>query len=81
MKASAFLKLVEEVLTRQQDYFKAKRMGDPRQKDLLIASKELEKRAWSVIKQGSLEPDEPTPVLDSVASQRPNEQNPLSEGE
>ena len=63
MKASAFLKLVEEVLTKQQDYFKAKRQGDPRQKDLLIASKELEKRTWAVIKQGSLEPDEPTATV------------------
>lgn len=78
MKALAFLKLVGEMLTAQQDYFSFRRHGD------LMKAKQLEKQAMAVVKEGKLEPDEPTPALDFVQDQRPNvpEQKPLfTEGE
>lgn len=58
MKAQAFLNLVGETLTTQQDYFKAKRAGSSAQYDLLIKSKGLEKRVMAVVKEGRLEPDD-----------------------
>jgi len=82
MKAQAFLQLVKEMLTAQQDYFTWRRHGD------LVKAKGLEKQAWAVVKEGRLEPDvvttveitnEPPPALDFVEVQRPNvpEQKPL----
>jgi len=59
MKAQVFLELVGEMLRTQQDYFKAKREGLVKAKDLLIASKDLEKRVFAVVKEGRLEPDVP----------------------
>lgn len=78
MKALAFLKLVGEMLTTQQNYFTWRRHGD------LVKAKRLEKEVMAVVKEGKLEPDVPTPELDFVAVQRPNvpEQKPLfTEGE
>lgn len=78
MKALVFLRLVGEMLTTQQNYFTWRRHGD------LVKAKKLEKEVMAVVKEGKLEPDEPTPVLDFVADQRPNvpEQKPLfTEGE
>jgi len=65
MKAQAFLELVDKTLKKQQDYYTAKRNGAPKQEqtDLLIASKELEKQCRAVIKEGKLEPDEPTATV------------------
>lgn len=85
MRAAAFLKLVGEMLTTQQDYFTWRRHGD------LVRAKKLEKEVMAVVKEGKLEPDpqdtlhyEPTPAIDFVTVQRPNEpeQKPLfTEGE
>jgi hypothetical protein len=85
MKALAFLKLVGEMLTSQQDYWSRRKHSD------LIKAKQLEKQVMAVVKEGKLEPDvvttaeiaEPT-QLDFVADRRPNvpEQKPLfTEGE
>jgi hypothetical protein len=80
MKAQAFLELVTKTMTAQADYYAARRRdaGVITTRDLLIKSKDLEKQVWAVIKEGRLEPDEPT-ALDFVAVQRPNEpeQKPL----
>jgi len=83
MKAQAFLLLVKEMLTVQQNYFTWRRHGD------LVKAKHLEKQAWAVIKQGKLEPDVITTVeivreptqLDFVADQRRNDDQskPLTE--
>lgn len=63
MKASIFLKLVGEMLTVQQDYFKIKRTGSKADAmDMLIKAKALEKQVAAVVKDGFLEPDEPTLV-------------------
>jgi|GEM_PF-5316433 hypothetical protein len=51
MKAQAFLELVGEMLTAQQEYFK------DRTQSTLIRAKELEKRVLAVVKAGWLEPD------------------------
>lgn len=77
MKAQAFLQLVKELLTVQQNYFAWRRHSD------LVKAKHLEKQAWAVIKQGRLEPDvtttaeikEPT-QLDFVQVQRRNDDQP-----
>jgi hypothetical protein len=59
MKAQAFLELVRKVLTAQADYYAARKkgVGVITERNLLIKSKELEKQAWTVVKEGSLEPD------------------------
>jgi hypothetical protein len=57
MKAQAFLDLVGKMMTKQQDYFEAKRNGLIRAKDLLIDAKQLEKQVRVVLKEGKLEPD------------------------
>lgn len=86
MKALAFLRLVGEMLTTQQDYWAKRKHSD------LIKAKQLEKQVMAVVKEGKLDPDvittveikEPTSDLDFVADQRPNvpEQKPLfTEGE
>jgi hypothetical protein len=64
MKAQAFLELVGKMMTKQQDYFTAKRQGLIKAKDLLIESKELEKQVRAVVKEGKLEPDEPTAMVE-----------------
>lgn len=79
MKALAFLELVGKMLTAQQDYFKAKRTGDPRAKELLIMAKELEKRCWAVIKDGRLEPDVTAGVTRIYTEQEYQEQMDLAE--
>lgn len=73
MRAQAFLELVKKAMTAQADYYAARRksVGVLTTQNLLIKSKELEKMVWDVIKEGRLEPDEPT-ALDAVAVQRPN---------
>lgn len=59
MKAQAFLELVGEMLTAQQDYFSLKRKGiQDKAREALIRAKELEKRVQAVVKEGGLEPDE-----------------------
>jgi len=74
MKAQAFLELVTTMMTAQADYFAARRRdaGVITTRDLLIKSKDLEKQVWAVIKDGKLEPDEPT-ALDTVVIERPTE--------
>lgn len=75
MKAQAFLLLVKDLLTVQQNYFTWRRHSD------LVKAKHLEKQAWAVIKQGKLEPDVVTTVeiaqeptqLDFVQVQRRND--------
>lgn len=76
MKAKEFLRLVGEMLTVQQDYFAARRKGEPkpRQTELLIKSKELEKRVWAVVKTGELEPDEPQPTVHVYTTEHFQEQ-------
>lgn len=56
MKANDFLKLVGRMLTAQQNYFTSRLQGD------LVQAKALEREVSAVIKQGRLEPDEPTPT-------------------
>lgn len=78
MKAQAFLLLVKEMLTVQQNYFTWRRHSD------LVKAKHLEKQTWAVIKQGKLEPDVVTTVeiaqepiqLDFVQVQRRNDDQP-----
>jgi hypothetical protein len=53
MKASAFLKLVSEMMASQQKYFKTRTQMD------LIAAKEFEHRVREVMRDGELEPDAP----------------------
>jgi hypothetical protein len=63
MKAQAFLELVEKMMTMQADYYAAsKKFGSksPEAIALIVKSKELEKQCRAVIKEGHLEPDEPT---------------------
>lgn len=57
MKAQAFLELVGKMMAAQQDYFAAKRNGDPKAKELLFRSKGIEKAVMNVVKEGRLEPD------------------------
>jgi hypothetical protein len=57
MKASAFLKLVSEMMASQQRYFKTRTQMN------LIAAKELEHRVREVMRDGVLEPDEPTTTV------------------
>ena len=65
MKAQLFMELVDKTLTAQQDYFSARRkgLGVITLQELLIKSKELEKQCRAVIKEGHLEPDEPTATV------------------
>jgi len=65
MKAKLFLDLVDNTLTAQQDYFAARRKGAGviTVQELLIKSKNLEKQCRAVIKEGKLDPDEPTAVV------------------
>lgn len=59
MKAQAFLNLVSEMMTAQQDYFKARRDGRLDTHTLLVKARDLEKKVMKVIDEGRLEPDEP----------------------
>lgn len=59
MKAGEFLKLVGSMMTKQQDYFTARRNGSLSAQRLLIEAKGLEKLVWQVVKSGVLEPDLP----------------------
>ena len=62
MKASAFLKLVGEMRAEQNSFF-AKRGKYPIEaRDHLIQAKTLEKQVDAVVRDGRLEPDEPTTV-------------------
>jgi hypothetical protein len=63
MKAQAFLKLVGEMLTAQQDYYRARKLRNGSEYSLLVKAKELEKKALAVVKEGRLEPDEPEPIV------------------
>ncbi len=54
MKAQAFLLLVGRMMTAQSNYYAN------RTQTKLVAAKDLEKQVWVVLKQGKLEPDEPT---------------------
>ena len=57
MKAQAFLELVGEMMTAQQDYYHLKRFGDKQAATIaLIKSKDLEKRVRAVVTEGRLEP-------------------------
>ena len=58
MKAQAFLNLVSEMMTAQQNYFKARRVGRLDTHELLVTARELEKKVMVVIDEGKLEPDE-----------------------
>ena len=61
MKAQDFLKLVGEMLDTQQNYFHLKRTGSKSDATtVLIKAKSLEKQVAAVVKEGFLEPDEPT---------------------
>jgi hypothetical protein len=73
MKAQAFLELVERVLTAQANYYAARKKGAGviTERDLLIKSKELEKQAWAVVKEGRLEPDEPTVTAKHLGDDAP----------
>ena len=63
MKAKAFLKLVGEMLTAQQDYYVARRGKRIDQYQLLVNAKSLERQVLAVVQEGALEPDDvpPTP--------------------
>ena len=77
MKALAFLRLVGEMLTTQQDYWAKRKHSD------LIKAKQLEKQVMAVVKEGKLDPDVVTTVeikeptqLDFVQVQRRNDDQP-----
>lgn len=61
MKAQAFLKLVGEMMTAQQDYFKSRRSRKGDDYGLLIKAKELERKVLAVVNDGRLEPDDISP--------------------
>lgn len=66
MKASSFLKLVGEMMTAQQDYYKARKGKQLDAYGMLVRAKELEKQVLAVVQAGKLEPDpiiEPKQVL------------------
>jgi hypothetical protein len=67
MKAQDFLNLVGRMMAAQQDYFTAKRNGDPKAKELLFRSKGIEKAVMNVVKEGRLEPDAPPAAIASPA--------------
>lgn len=61
MKAQAFLTLVGQMMTAQQDYFKT------RKQTALIAAKNLEREVRDVIKEGKLEPDDLPPAAQRLS--------------
>lgn len=71
MKAQAFLNLVSEMMTAQQDYFKARKAGKLDTHQLLVTARDLEKKVMKVIDEGKLEPDQP--VLDFPGDVRPTD--------
>jgi hypothetical protein len=81
MKAQAFLELVDKTLTAQQDFFAARRKGAGviTTQDLLIKSKDLEKQCRAVIKEGHLEPDEPTATVHVYTTEAFQQQMNLTE--
>jgi hypothetical protein len=63
MKARDYLKLTELMMTAQADYYgTSKKFGSRSQEAIaaLVKARGLEKQVWAVIKEGKLEPDEPT---------------------
>lgn len=70
MKAQAFLNLVSEMMTAQQDYYKARRAGKLDTYNMLVEARQLEKQVLKVIDEGHLEPDD---LLDFPAELRPTE--------
>lgn len=71
MKAQAFLELVGEMMTAQQDYFKARKAGRLDTHNMLVNARNLEKRVLAVVDEGRLEPDEP---LDTPKDVRPTDE-------
>ncbi|MDL1909725.1 hypothetical protein FBQ81_03375 [Chloroflexi bacterium CFX6] len=71
MKAQAFLKLVGEMMTAQQDYFKARKAGRLDTYNLLVNARNLEKRVMVVLDEGKLEADEP---LDTAQEMCPTDE-------
>jgi hypothetical protein len=57
MKAQVFLELVGKMMQAQADYFANRTQTN------LIAAKQLEKTVRAVVKEGKLEPDEPTATV------------------
>ena len=78
MKVKQFIEKVRSMRLHQDAWFSHHRHND------LVTAKQLEREVDSALSKG-IEPDEPTPALDFVADQRPNdepEQKPLfTEGE
>jgi hypothetical protein len=79
MKVQAFLDLVGKMMVKQQDYFEARRNGLIKAKDLLIDAKQLEKQVRAVVKEGHLEPDEPTATVVVYTTKEYQEQLDLME--
>lgn len=63
MKAQAFLELVGRMLTAQQDYYRARKLRNGSDYSLLIKAKELENKVLAIVKEGRLDPDEPTATI------------------
>ncbi len=61
MKAQAFLALVSEMMTAQQDYFKARKAKNLDTHNMLVAARDLERKVMAVIDEGRLEPDDIIP--------------------
>lgn len=58
MKAQDFLELVGRMLDAQERYYASRKSASKEEQiKLLIASKQLEKQARAVVKEGYLEPD------------------------
>lgn len=61
MKAQEFLELVGRMMTAQEKYYASRKTASKKEQlELLVASKQIEKQVKAVIKEGALEPDEPT---------------------
>jgi hypothetical protein len=73
MKAQVFLKLVGTMMQAQADYFANRTQTN------LIAAKQLEKQVRAVVKEGKLEPDEPTAQIHVFTTEAFQEQMSLTE--
>lgn len=63
MRAQAFLTLVGDMMTAQQDYYAARKGKRLDTYSLLVRAKELEKQVLAIVQEGRLEPD---PVVKPV---------------
>ncbi|MBI5951877.1 MAG: hypothetical protein HY865_09485 [Chloroflexi bacterium] len=80
MKAKDFFELVKKMMTKQADYRAAKRNGTRNDwEPLLWAASDLERQVWMVLKDGALEPDEPTATIHVYTTEEYQRQKDLME--